>query len=129
MAPFMWHVEEVWELRRARSACEHAAATVAPHAPPHAIERYVERCAHAEQMARLADMLVMMIGAFGAPAIFLGIDGPYGILAGIIFVALWAFVGLDQCMAHIARVHTSVVADACSALTLAASEHHQKENS
>ena len=122
MTPFIWHVEQVAQLRAQIRACERSAALAARCCPPQAIERYVRTCARVERQARQADMLVSVISAFGPPAIFLGFDGPIGIIAGMIFVAAWAFVGLDQCMTHIARVHARTIAAAASELATSATK-------
>ncbi|MFP4891198.1 hypothetical protein [Paraburkholderia sp. EG304] len=118
--PFLWHVEQRVRIRAAMRGIESSAAAIARWCPPDAIERYVERCTHARQMARLADALVSCISAFGPPAMILGVGDPYGVVAGTVFVALWVVVGLDQCMTHIARTHAAIVAEAARVLSVTA---------
>ena len=60
------------------------------------------------------------ISAFVAPATFLGFNGPLGMIAGMVFIVLWAFVGLDQCMTHLTRTQAGIVMQAGEALAVAA---------
>lgn len=96
--------------------CEHASGVVARFCPAADVEAYVRACTRAERQERRYDWLISAISAFVAPALMLGIAGPFGLLAAALFIALWTFCGLGQCMTHKAALHAQAVARATSTL-------------
>lgn len=109
-------INEVMKSRQVLRACEHAAGIVAPFCEPAEVELYVRTCTRAERAEKLYDWLISMVSAFAAPAFILSIDGGGGLIAGAIFIALWAFFGIGQTMTHKAELHALAVADATARL-------------
>lgn len=115
-SPLFWHLEAVARDREVILTCCRAASLFSRFCPPEAIENYIRACARVQRQARWCDLLVSAISAFGAPLIMMGFDGGIGLVAGAVFIALWAFIGLDQCMTHISRMQAEAVARECAKL-------------
>lgn len=119
--PFARSMDAVARDRAVIRSCERTAGIIARFCPPEAVERYVAASARAQCMARLSSLLVNFISAFAAPAIVLGFCTAIGLIPASMFIALWTFFGLDQCMTHIVAVHATLVSIACRELADTAS--------
>jgi hypothetical protein len=108
--------ERIIELRETLRACEHAAGVVARFCPAADVEAYVRTCVRAERIERLTDWCISAVSAFAAPIFMLVIDGGPGLLAALLFIALWAFFGVGQLMTHKTEQRTDTVARAVSKL-------------
>ena len=104
--------------------CRRSAAVLGRVAPAKAVEQYVRECTRADASARRATFMVDLLGG-ATPFLLLQFGGTYRLVAEVIFIALWAWLGNRQCRAHIVSVHACMMLAALQALIEAAEKHHE----